>query len=129
MPTLVGFHHIKIPVADVEKSLDWYQRVLGLQVAIEFVEAGIRQGVALRDPDGTLMLALRQDPDHAGALTGFDPVAFAVPDVAALRDWVTHLDELGITHDPLAQGTVGWLVGGVTDPDGIEVRLYTVTSR
>jgi catechol 2,3-dioxygenase-like lactoylglutathione lyase family enzyme len=62
MPSLAGFHHVKIPVADLGKSLDWYQRVLGLEVAIEFVEDGIRRGVALRDHDGTLMLALRQDP-------------------------------------------------------------------
>lgn len=27
-----GFHHVKLPVADLARSRDWYARVLGLQI-------------------------------------------------------------------------------------------------
>ena len=35
MPTMRGFHHVKLPVSDVAASRDWYQRVLGFRVDIE----------------------------------------------------------------------------------------------
>jgi catechol 2,3-dioxygenase-like lactoylglutathione lyase family enzyme len=37
MSALRGFHHVKLPVSDVARSRDWYQRVLGFEVVIEFV--------------------------------------------------------------------------------------------
>lgn len=129
VPLLAGYHHVKLPVSDIATSLDWYSRVLGLQVAIEFVEEGVLRGAALRDPGRTLMLALREDPDRAPSLTGFDPIALAVPEVADLKAWAQHLDRLGVAHSPVSEGTIGWLIGGITDPDGIEIRLYTLAIR
>ncbi|MER5625534.1 VOC family protein [Streptosporangium sp. NPDC002544] len=41
-----GFHHVKLPVSSVHKSLEWYRRLLGPEVAIEFVEDGVLRGVA-----------------------------------------------------------------------------------
>src|SRR3989442_15793677 len=57
-----GFHHVKLPVTDLARSRDWYARVLGLQTHIEFVEGGVLMGVAMRDPDDSIGLALRHDP-------------------------------------------------------------------
>ncbi|MEU4516451.1 VOC family protein [Nonomuraea wenchangensis] len=129
MALLGGFHHVKLPISDVHKSLEWYRRVLGLEVAIEFVEDGVLRGVALTDAGRTLMLALREEPDRAAGWHGFDPVALAVPTLQALRAWSEHLDELQVSHSGIAEGSVGWLIGGITDPDGIEIRLYTQQER
>ncbi|WP_214108268.1 VOC family protein [Acrocarpospora catenulata] len=129
MTVLHGFHHIKLPVSDVRKSADWYERVLGLDVAIEFVEQGELRGVAMRDAGQSLMIALREEPGRATALGGFDPLALGVPTLAALRAWAARLDDLGVPHSGIAEGSIGWLVGGVTDPDGIEIRLYTLQQR
>ncbi|MEV4746248.1 VOC family protein [Streptosporangium sp. NPDC049248] len=129
MTALGGFHHVKLPVSDVRKSVEWYGRVLGLEVAIEFVEAGVLRGVALRDRDGTLMLALREEPRLAGELRGFDPVALGVPTYDALVEWSDHLDAAGTAHSGIAEASIGWLISGVTDPDGIEIRLYTLQKR
>ncbi len=41
MAVLSGFHHVKMPVADVARSRDWYQRVLGFEQELEFVEDGV----------------------------------------------------------------------------------------
>ena len=74
-----GFHHVKLPVADLARSRDWYARVLGLQTHIEFAEGGVLMGVAMRDADGSIDLALRHDPPRAAALAGFDPLARGIP--------------------------------------------------
>ncbi|MGW4957975.1 VOC family protein [Nonomuraea sp. NPDC004186] len=129
MVLLGGFHHVKLPVSSVHKSLEWYRRVLGLEVAIEFVEDGVLRGVALADTDQTLMIALREEPERAAGLSGFDPVALAVPTLQALHTWSDHLDALGVEHSGIAEGSVGWLIGGIIDPDGIEIRLYTRQRR
>jgi catechol 2,3-dioxygenase-like lactoylglutathione lyase family enzyme len=80
MAVLSGFHHVKMPVADVARSRDWYQRVLGFEQELEFVEDGVLMGLAMRDPGGTARLAARHDPARAAALadsirslSGFPP--------------------------------------------------------
>jgi catechol 2,3-dioxygenase-like lactoylglutathione lyase family enzyme len=122
---LSGFHHVKLPVADVERSRDWYGRVLNLRTDLEFVEDGVLMGVALRDADGTAQLAVRHDPARAAALAGFDPIALCVPTREGLDAWLRHLDELGEPHGGIVSGHVGWVLVGLHDPDGIEIRLYT----
>jgi catechol 2,3-dioxygenase-like lactoylglutathione lyase family enzyme len=124
MVALAGFHHVKLPVADLTRSRDWYTRVLALEVALEFVEDGTVMGLALRDADGRVQLALRQDPERAAALKGFDPIALAVtrPDVEA---WRQRCDDLGEPHGGIVTGHEGGSVLiGLRDPDGIEIRVY-----
>lgn len=122
---LTGFHHIKLPVSDLALSRDWYERVLGLAVHLEFVEEGTLMGVALKDPSGTVELALRCDPARAAALAGFDPIALCVPGRAELAAWHGRLEELGEPHGGIVTGAVGHVLVGLHDPDGIEIRLYS----
>ncbi len=122
---LSGFHHVKLPAADVERSRDWYGRVLNLQAYLEFVEDGVLMGVAMRDANGTAQLAVRHDPARAAALAGFDPIALCVPTRAGLEAWQRRLEELGEPHGGIVSGHVGWALVGLHDPDGIEIRLYT----
>ena len=125
MPDLSGFHHVKLPVADLGRSRDWYTSVLGLQVEIEFVEDGVLHGLALADANGRLGLALRLDPVRAAALAGFDPVALQVPERGDVEAWRARLDDLGQPHGGVVTGHRGGSVlVGLHDPDGIEIRLY-----
>ncbi|GII80102.1 glyoxalase [Sphaerisporangium rufum] len=126
MAALRGFHHVKLPVSDLRASIDWYRRVLRLDVAIEFVEEGVLRGVAMADPGGTLLIALREDAGRAAGLRGFDPLALGVPRLDDLKEWAAHLDAAGVTHSGIAAGSAGRLIAGLTDPDGIEIRLYTM---
>lgn len=113
-------------MSDVARSRDWYQAVLGLELDLEFVEDGVLMGVALRDPSGSTCLAARHDPPRATALAGFDPITFAVPTRADLEVWQERLDQLGEPHGGIVVGHEGWALVGLHDPDGIEVRLYTL---
>lgn len=126
MPSLSGFHHVKLPVGDVARSRDWYIRLFGFEVALEFVEDGVLMGVALRDPSGTVPLALRCDPYRAKAISGFDPIAIGVPTSSELERWRMRLDELGEPRGGIVAGHVGSVLVGLHDPDGIEVRLYAL---
>ncbi|ONH26377.1 VOC family protein [Pseudofrankia asymbiotica] len=125
MPDLAPIHHVKIPVSDVRASAEWYLRVLGLEVAIEFTEDGELRGVALNAPNGTTPIALRHDPERATALRGFDLVALGVPTRDGVRAWADHLAAIDQKHGGLVTGHHGGTVlVGLHDPDGIEIRLY-----
>jgi catechol 2,3-dioxygenase-like lactoylglutathione lyase family enzyme len=125
MPDLQGFHHVKLPVTDVVRSREWYERVLGFEVEIEFVEDGVVRGLALAAPGGGVHLALRHDPARASALAGFDPIALAVATPEEVAAWRRRLDDLGQVHGGIVSGHGGGSVlVGLHDPDGIEIRLY-----
>jgi catechol 2,3-dioxygenase-like lactoylglutathione lyase family enzyme len=124
-PTVTGFHHVKLPVSDVARSRAWYERVLGLEVVIEFEEDGVVRGVGLALPDGgSAGVALREDPTRAASLAGFDPLALLVPEREQVEQWRARLDELGEPHGDVATGAHGGKVLPVFDPDGLEIRLY-----
>ncbi len=120
-----GVHHIKLPVSDVGRSRGWYERVLGMELVMEFVEDGELRGVALRRQGSAVSIALRLDPARAQALSGFDAVALLVPTREQVHDWQAVLDRLGEPHGGVVSGHQGGSVlVGLHDPDGIEIRLY-----
>ena len=45
--TIVGIHHVKIPVSDLTKSRAWYERVFGFRGMWEYTaDEGTVRGVA-----------------------------------------------------------------------------------
>ncbi|WP_433063278.1 VOC family protein [Dactylosporangium sp. CS-033363] len=128
MPTLelAGVHHVKIPVTDLDRSLDWYRRVFGLRPAMEFRDAdGVVRGLVCEAPGlGPTSVGLRVNPAAAEGCAGFDPVSFAVRGRADLEAWAAHLDGLGVEHSPVIEASIGWLLV-FADPDGLALHLYT----
>jgi catechol 2,3-dioxygenase-like lactoylglutathione lyase family enzyme len=125
-PDLAGIHHVKIPVTDLARSLDWYRRVFGLRPTMEFPEAdGVVRGFAGEIPGvERTTVAFRVNPAAAAGCRGFDPVSFAVGSRDDLQTWVEHLDSLGIGHSPIVEASIGWLLI-FDDPDGLTLHLYT----
>jgi catechol 2,3-dioxygenase-like lactoylglutathione lyase family enzyme len=128
---IIGIHHVKFPVSDLQRSREWYERVLGVQVLVDFPDAdGVVRGLAgllpgVQPPFG---VALRENPDAAIGNKGFDPVSFAIADREAADAWAERLDALGIEHTPVRQGSLGWVLD-MTDPDGTVIRLYSAQQR
>ena len=121
---MTGLHHVKIPVADLVSTRDWYESLLGLQVEIEFKDDdGTVRGVAYQ-PLGDLRMAFREDPERAAALNGWDPLALAVATRADLDTVAAELDARGIEHGPVITATLGWLLSA-TGPGGLQLRFYT----
>ncbi|GGS66861.1 VOC family protein [Nonomuraea spiralis] len=125
IPRLDGVHHLKLPVTDLERSMRWYGSRFGYRIAIEFVEQGVLMGYALTHPAGGPGLALRLDPGRARAAAGFDFFAIGVPDRQAVEDLAAHLTALGEVHAGVHRASIGWVLPGLHDPDGHEVRFYT----
>ncbi|MGZ4626832.1 MAG: VOC family protein [Kineosporiaceae bacterium] len=127
-PAIRAIHHVKIPVTNLEASRAFYERLFDLVVLMEFHDAdGVPRGVAYR-PLGGVSLALREDPDRAAALAGYDLVALAVDDAAAIDAWVAYLDTLQIENSGPVPGAIGSVVG-FDDPDRIKIVLYSRTPR
>jgi catechol 2,3-dioxygenase-like lactoylglutathione lyase family enzyme len=126
VPELAGIHHVKIPVTDLSRSLDWYGRVFGLKVTWEFPDAdGVVRGAAGEMPGlGAVLVAFRENPEAARGCQGFDPVGFAVQEPADLESWARHLDTQRISHSPVIEASIGWLLV-FNDPDGLELHLYS----
>jgi catechol-2,3-dioxygenase len=125
VPKLVGLRNVKVPVSDLQIALDWYGRVLGFRPTIEFSDAdGVLRGVHGELPGLGDVLSLREDPAAARGLGAFAIANFAVADRAALEVWVTHLDELDVSHGPIVD-TPRLSVLIFANPDGQEVHLYT----
>jgi catechol 2,3-dioxygenase-like lactoylglutathione lyase family enzyme len=127
LPPLSGLHHLKLPSSNVERSLEWYTRVLGAVVLPEFTHAG-PDGKAfayvVRIPGIDVMIELRLFPTMAAAMRGFDPVVLQVATRADLAQWAARWNGLGIENSSELRGMVGWILV-CHDPDGISVRLYT----
>jgi catechol 2,3-dioxygenase-like lactoylglutathione lyase family enzyme len=125
-PRLAGVHHVKLPVADLDRSRAWYESRLGYEVTTEFVEDGRLMGLVMVHPNGGPMFGLRLAPDLAQRAAGFDYFAIGVPDKATIEQLANRLSEFGERHAGVHFATIGWILPGTRDPDGHEVRFYTI---
>ena len=131
-PDLTGIQHVGLTVRDVESSVEWYQRVLGLQRQFEEPHHDSDEGgyaVVLGTPDMSLNIGLDHHPANTGdgfdpTRTGLDHVCFQVSGTDALDAWATHLDQQGVSNSGVyvMEGTPFSLVT-FNDPDGIQLEL------
>ncbi len=126
VPRLAGVHHLKLPVSDLERSQRWYASRLGYSVVQEFAEEGIVRGVVMEHPDGGPSFALRLDPARASAAAGFDYFSIGVPDKDTIEQLAQNLTAQGEQHAGVHFASVGWILPMLHDPDGHEIRFYTV---
>jgi len=120
---IVNLHDIRIPVADVLLSKDWYMTVLGLVPVLDLEQEEGVVGVVLRHPLG-FVVGLHHEPERAAALRGFAVLGLAIAGEVQLRDWSATLEQHGFPHCPVEQGHLGWYMD-VPDPDGILIRFHT----
>ena len=132
MPTLSGVHHVALSVTDVDRSVPWYERVLGFSTIgrEDQGDSGLRK-VFLRGPGFGITLTLVQHPAAAGTLfdecrPGLDHLTFSVPNRDALRQWTDRLAEHGVTFSPITEEPTapGTAVIALRDPDGIQLVLW-----
>ncbi|HEV3359242.1 MAG TPA: VOC family protein [Pseudonocardiaceae bacterium] len=126
-PTLDGVHHLKFPASDLPAAIDWFHRALGgthLQALDHYDRDGTLFAVMISLPGLPYPVELRLDAKTALGMAGYDPVTFSVADLAALEDWVAHLDSAGVEHSPVLRGFAGHVIA-LSTPDGVAIRLYT----
>jgi catechol 2,3-dioxygenase-like lactoylglutathione lyase family enzyme len=128
MTAITGWAHVTLSVRDHDRSVRWYEAVLGFKpAATETTEQWIRS-LCVHPGSGTI-LVLHQNPSCNGKefderQPGLDHLALSVPGQAELEAWRQRLDSLGVACTPIADAGRGALAVNFRDPDGIAVELF-----
>jgi glyoxylase I family protein len=127
MPTIVGAHHVAFTVRDADRSAQWYQDLLGMQVVVKGDDDVVRFRV-LAHPESGWMIGVRQycgreDRAFDEFRTGLDHFAFAVSSQAELDAWEQQLGEAGVPFTPSAQTPIGTVIV-FRDPDNIQLEFW-----
>jgi catechol 2,3-dioxygenase-like lactoylglutathione lyase family enzyme len=81
-PSPDGIHHVKPPVADLQRSGEWWSSGLGYRPLICVTRHGRGTGLVMGHPDGGPMLSFVHDPGRAARFAGFDYFSIGVRDKA-----------------------------------------------
>ena len=131
----ITLNNIAISVADLERSVAWYERVLGVRCARrgEFpaLEAKVafmsRPGVSLelvQVPSAYRIPAIDVDPpEHLGP-TGYKAIVFDVDDLAAATAELRAHGVLIVWDQALIDFEAGLLSTLVRDPDGNLINFF-----
>ena len=113
-PRVLGVHHLKFAVSNLDVSIAWYERVVGARrvPSLDHLRSdGSRFAVVCEMTDWSgLFLELRQTQSQAQKDRGWDPVTLSVRGKEDLLRWIDWLDRWGTTHSPLLTGIRGWLL-------------------
>jgi predicted enzyme related to lactoylglutathione lyase len=112
---MLKLDHLRITVADLARSRDWYVGTLGMKVEFEMPD---RRTVALQDTEG-FTIFLQQAPSVPSP--GGCALWFQVADVdATFAEWSAR--GIAFAHEPRK---TYWGYGAeLVDPDGYRVRLW-----
>ena len=129
MPEISGYSHMALTVTDVERSTEWWTRLLGLQKLMEGEEGGINYTVNL-GPSGLIMGFRRHgttgdDDRFTESRVGLDHFALHVASRAELEKWTATLDELGIEHSGIKDVDYGSIIT-FRDPDNIQAEFFAM---
>jgi catechol 2,3-dioxygenase-like lactoylglutathione lyase family enzyme len=121
MPSLLGVHHIRLPVVDIEASSDWYQTVFGFEILLYEEEESMAVGAVLRHESGVVVGLHVAEASLVSAMEGFNVLGLIGDDIPA---WIEELDRLGVAHGELTRSSAGYFIE-VVGPNGTTVQLHT----
>ncbi|OBF02174.1 glyoxalase [Mycobacterium sp. ACS4054] len=124
--------HVRLTVTDIERSRQFYESVFGWPVLLEVpdnadeatrAQLSFLFGGVIYDLGGTLLGLRPVATDRFDEnRTGLDHIAFRVATKDELDAAATHLDELGITHEPVKDIGPSYILQ-FRDPDNIALEL------
>lgn len=127
LPESTRLGRVRLQVADLERSVSFYERVLGLRV-IRRGEDGAELGPHGEDRTIVHLRQLRTArPVPRRGLLGLYHFAILLPDRASLGRFVAHLGEIG-AYAGMADHYVSEAIY-LTDPDGLGIEVYADRPR
>ena len=127
LPADIRLGRVRLQVADLERSLGWYERVLGLRV---LRRSGAEAALGAHGDDAVLV----ELHEKAGAAPvprrgrlGLYHFAILLPDRAALGRFVAHLGEIGERAGASDHRVSEALY--LNDPDGLGIEVYADRPR
>jgi catechol 2,3-dioxygenase-like lactoylglutathione lyase family enzyme len=114
-----GLTHLHLFVADLDRSLGFYQAVFGLE---EMFRDGPTM-VFLKPPNSFDTVTLNEDPARAGAAGGIDHFGFRLIDQADLDDAIDQVERAGGRLVERGEHSPGRPYAYVADPDGYTIEL------
>ena len=95
-PNIIGIRQIKIPVSELQRSVDWYCALLGVRLHREFVEEDELAGAVLLHPAGfVISVRLRSRVPGNPYFPGFDLFSLGVESIADLEELRARATSLG----------------------------------
>jgi len=123
-------HHVTLTVTDVDRSAEWFQRLLGPAELIRR-EGPTWERIRMQWPGGLVIGVTRHDATGEGSFdctrVGLDHRGLGCSSEAEVRGWKSRLEDLGMEHGPLEEVPYGWAVTA-RDPDGIAVEFFCLAS-
>ncbi len=128
MPSITGFHHLSFTVSDREKSVAWYQEVMGFERHSE-VQADTFTRTRLRQPESGIVITFTEHSQGSGdrfaeTRTGLDHLSLQVPSIEDLRAWKRRFEEHGVDHSEIKKTGSGAALITFRDPDNIQLELF-----
>ena len=124
--------HIRLTVTDITRSREFYESIFGWPVNLEVpadADDATRErlaflfgGVVYNVGDSRVGLRPGADDTFDEDRTGLDHLAFRLGSKSELDDAATHLDALGIAHEPVKDIGVMYILE-FRDPDNIALEL------
>lgn len=130
MPKLTGISHVDLTVSDLDRSVAFYQRLLGVAQLFRGRNEAERFEVAyLAEPSTATIIGLVRHDEARNAsfeprVTGLDHLSFAVAERGDLESWAAHLSSHGIDHSGLTDQPPFGTGLNFNDPDGIALEFY-----
>jgi lactoylglutathione lyase len=130
------FTHTSIRTSDMDRSIEFYTRFLGLKLLRRNAIPQNRAEIAfLQDPEGKgsrLELTFYQDQtkfnqaDYEDRV--FDHIAFVIEDMEATIAEIRK-ENVTITDEPYRLSPTGGLIAFIEDPDGVLIELIERRSQ
>ena len=124
--TMPAINHVAVTVTDLDASVEWYNRVLGVKPVLDEDTGPFRHVVY--ELSGTLLglhgfPALTSEEPFDERRPGLDHVAFGCASREELVAWAARLDELGVARGEIVDTGYG---SGLAfrDPDNIALELF-----
>jgi glyoxylase I family protein len=124
---IAGLHHLSLTVADLQRSVDFYTRVVGLRPIGESNHDGGTTVVLTQRRSGFVLL-LQEHKAHEGTgfsefRPGLDHLSFRVSGRKSLQRWAEHLDQQGVERREILDDDWGSVLV-FRDPDRIQLEIF-----